>query len=54
MYLNKSVIEWDNINDYYDPSLKDSRLEILGKYPSFNFHKVDLKDKTDVDEIFST
>ena len=42
------------MNDYYDPSLKQSRLEILGKYNNFNFHKVDLKDKAEVDHIFKT
>jgi UDP-glucuronate 4-epimerase len=48
------IIGIDNLNDYYDPSLKQSRLEILGKYNNFNFHKVDLKDKTEVDSIFET
>jgi UDP-glucuronate 4-epimerase len=48
------IIGIDNLNDYYDPSLKQSRLEILGKYNNFNFHKVDLKDKAAVDNIFDT
>jgi UDP-glucuronate 4-epimerase len=48
------IIGIDNLNDYYDPSLKQSRLEILGKYNNFNFHKVDLKDKIAVDNIFET
>jgi UDP-glucuronate 4-epimerase len=48
------IIGIDNLNDYYDPSLKQSRLEILGKYNNFNFHKVDLKDKATVDHIFET
>lgn len=46
------VIGIDNLNDYYDPSLKQSRLEILGKHNNFNFHKIDLKDKSEVDNIF--
>lgn len=46
------IIGIDNLNDYYDSSLKQSRLEILGKYNNFNFHKVDLKDKAAVDNIF--
>ena len=46
------IIGIDNLNDYYDPSLKQSRLEILGKYNNFSFHKVDLKDKAEVDHIF--
>lgn len=48
------IVGIDNLNDYYDPSLKQSRLEILGKYNNFNFHKVDLKDKVEVDNIFET
>ena len=48
------IIGIDNLNDYYDPSLKQSRLGILGKYNNFNFHKVDLKDKAAVDNIFET
>lgn len=48
------IIGIDNLNDYYDPSLKQSRLEILGKYNNFNFHKVDLKEKAQVDHIFET
>ena len=48
------IIGIDNLNDYYDPSLKQSRFEILSKYDNFNFHKVDLKDKAEVDKIFET
>ena len=46
------VIGIDNLNDYYDPELKKSRLEQLNKYGNFNFHKVDLKNKLSVDNIF--
>ena len=46
------IIGIDNLNDYYDPELKKSRLEILVKYNSFNFHTVDLKGKAAVDDIF--
>src|SRR5690554_3674273 len=48
------IIGIDNLNDYYDPSLKQSRLEILGKYNNFNFHNADLKDKVAVDNFFET
>ncbi len=48
------IIGIDNLNDYYDPTLKQSRLEILNKHNNFNFHKVDLKDKAAVDNIFET
>ncbi len=46
------VIGIDNLNDYYDPTLKQSRLDILLKNPSFIFYKVDLKNKGEVDKIF--
>lgn len=48
------IIGIDNLNDYYDTNLKQSRLEILSKYNNFNFHVVDLKDKAAVDGIFET
>ena len=48
------VIGIDNLNSYYDPGLKKARLEILGSHNNFCFHKVDLKDKTEVDSIFET
>lgn len=48
------VIGIDNLNDYYDPNLKKDRLEILGKNNNFIFHKIDLKDKTEVDKTFET
>ncbi|SYZ77254.1 NAD-dependent epimerase [Trichococcus shcherbakoviae] len=48
------VIGIDNLNGYYDPMLKQSRLDILGTYNNFNFLEVDLKDKTAIDNIFET
>ena len=41
---NISVIGVDNINDYYDPSLKNSRLQILKEYKKFKFIKADISD----------
>ena len=46
------VVGIDNMNDYYDVSLKKSRLEILEKYENYRFYKIDLKDKKSVDEVF--
>ncbi len=42
----------DNINDYYNKSLKLKRLEILQKYPKFSFEKCDLLDKSQIKKIF--
>ena len=36
---NQTVIGFDNLNDYYDPSLKQSRLDILSQAPNFTLSK---------------
>ena len=46
------VIGFDNVNDYYDVSLKESRLEILNKYPEFTFIKGDLAEENAVNALF--
>ena len=38
----KKVIGLDNLNSYYDVSLKKSRLKILKKFKNFTFRKIDL------------
>lgn len=48
------IIGIDNLNDYYNPKLKEDRLSILNKYDNFSFYKIDLKDKDEVDGIFKT
>lgn len=40
-----SVIGMDNMNDYYEVSLKEARLEILKSYSGFYFEKADIADK---------
>ncbi|MCG8542244.1 MAG: NAD-dependent epimerase [Clostridia bacterium] len=50
---NYSVIGIDNLNDYYDTKLKQSRLKILERYDDFTFHKIDLKDRPSLDNIFN-
>jgi len=49
---NNKVIGLDNINDYYDVSLKEYRLIQLEKYDNFIFIKGDLSDKALIDKIF--
>jgi UDP-glucuronate 4-epimerase len=39
-----SVIGIDNLNDYYDPSLKEARLAILLRSPQFTFERADISD----------
>lgn len=48
-----TVVGLDNLNDYYDVQLKEARLSLLKKYPSFHFEKIDLRDKAAVDAAFA-
>ena len=50
--MNKNVIGVDNINDYYDPSLKRWRLKSLKNYPGFSFHKVDIGNYKKLKKVF--
>lgn len=45
------VIGIDCINDYYDPALKQARLDNLARHASFVFHKVDIADKAAMDAL---
>ena len=45
------VIGVDNLNKYYDPKLKKSRLKILVKYKNFKFIKADLKSSDSFKKI---
>ena len=47
------VVRIDNINDYYDVKLKESRLEKL-ESPSFTFYKLDLADRDGMAKLFET
>lgn len=47
-----TVIGIDNMNDYYDVSLKESRLTELFAYPSFVFVKGNIADKKTIGDIF--
>jgi UDP-glucuronate 4-epimerase len=48
------VIGVDNVNDYYDPALKEARLERLKKYENFTEVRISLEDKAAIDEVFTT
>ena len=47
-----SIIGIDNHNDYYDPKIKDARLERLVKYSNYQHFKVDLADQKNLEDIF--
>jgi len=46
------VIGFDNMNHYYDIKLKEDRLSVLQQHSNFTFHKIDLKDKKLIDNLF--
>jgi UDP-glucuronate 4-epimerase len=47
-----SVTGIDNMNDYYDVSLKNSRLSLLEPYERFTFIRADIADRGTMEEIF--
>jgi UDP-glucuronate 4-epimerase len=48
----RAVVGIDNVNDYYDPALKEARLSVLEKFDKFSFHKIDLAERRQVENIF--
>src|ERR1035438_223311 len=47
------VVGLDNLNDYYDVTLKTARLERLQGRPRFRFVRVDLADQVQIAELFA-
>ncbi len=47
------LIGLDNLNDYYDVSLKEARLEQLANEPGFRFHRLDVADRTGMAGLFA-
>ncbi len=53
-FPSAKVIGVDNMNDYYDVSLKEARLtELQSKYDGFTFVKGNIADKSLINELFS-
>ena len=53
---NLKIVGLDNLNDYYDPSIKKYRLERIksaDKNNKFNFVKCDLSNKTKISKLFA-
>ena len=48
----ENVVGIDNHNDYYDPRIKDARLQILTNYKNYKHYKIDLCDRKGLSEIF--
>lgn len=46
------VVGVDNMNDYYDPRLKEHRLELLRRSFDFEFQQVDIEDFNGLSKLF--
>jgi len=49
-----SVTGIDNLNSYYDVSLKEARLEKLKSFETFSFCKKDISDKEAMEKVFKS
>lgn len=47
------VVGLDNLNDYYDPTLKENRLARLTPHPAFRFVKLDVADRAGMERLFA-
>jgi len=47
------VVGLDNLNDYYEVSLKENRLKRLTALPGFRFVKLDVADRAGMDKLFA-
>src|ERR1700759_1768672 len=46
------VVGVDNLNHYYDVTLKEDRIQNLCRYPNFCFYKLDLAETSKVNQLF--
>jgi UDP-glucuronate 4-epimerase len=49
----RNVVGLDNLNHYYDPALKEARLNILRQDSRFGFEQTDLADRASMDRLFA-
>ena len=49
----RKVVGLDIVNDYYDPKLKEARLDILRRQSNFSFAKLNLADRDSVQSLFA-
>jgi UDP-glucuronate 4-epimerase len=47
-----SIIGIDNHNDYYDPKIKEARLERLKEYSNYKHYRLDLSDQKSLEDVF--
>ena len=46
-----TVIGVDNMNDYYEPTLKEARLAQLKSFEHFTFHLLDIADRSELSKV---
>jgi UDP-glucuronate 4-epimerase len=51
--VGREVVGLDIVNNYYDPKLKEARLDILKRDPKFSFVKLDLADRAMIKSFFA-
>ena len=51
--MDGEVVGVDSVNDYYDPKLKEARLELLKRNSKFTFVKLDLADRAASKSLFA-
>jgi len=49
----EEVLGIDNLNDYYDPALKEARLDRLRPYPNFRFRRDDIANRAAIAAVFA-
>ncbi|RLS94224.1 MAG: NAD-dependent epimerase [Planctomycetota bacterium] len=49
----ETVVGLDNVNDYYDPRIKEARLVKLVAQPNFSFLRMDIADRSAMEAIFA-
>jgi UDP-glucuronate 4-epimerase len=49
----EEVVGLDNLNDYYDPALKEARLRRLEPFERFHFVKLDIADQAGMSKLFA-
>ena len=60
-HLSKSLLDddyevfgVDNLNNYYEPKLKQARLDLLKQYKNFTFYKIDISDRESLTQSFQS
>src|SRR5512141_2781505 len=49
----RDVLGLDSLNNYYDPALKRSRLDLLREHPLFSLVQMDLADRSSIEALFA-